>query len=87
LLDTSLGSWGKVYFIKTSPYLKQIFNWAIFSNSFGRETQRFLHKLVGYKSVRGWEYQIQNALAIQTHFFFQKMLQSLKMKNRFPFSN
>jgi hypothetical protein len=27
---------------------------------------------VGYKSVRGWEYQIQNALAIQTHFFFQK---------------
>jgi hypothetical protein len=23
------GSWGKVYFIKTSPYLKQIFNWAI----------------------------------------------------------
>jgi hypothetical protein len=29
LLDTSLGSWGRVYFIKTSPYLKQIFNWAI----------------------------------------------------------
>jgi hypothetical protein len=53
---------------------------------FGRETQRFLHKLVGYKSVRGWEYQIQKFLA-QTHFFFQKMLQSLKMKNRFPFSN
>jgi hypothetical protein len=64
---TSLGSWGKVYFIKTSPYLKQIFNYM--KQLFGRETQRFLHKLVGYKSVRGWEYQIQNVFSTNSFFF------------------
>jgi hypothetical protein len=83
-----LGSWGRVYFIKTSPYLKQIFNWAIdLANSFGRETQRFLHKLVGYKSVRGWSFPDSKCFSNTNSFLFSKDVAKLKMKNRFPFSN
>jgi hypothetical protein len=69
------GELGKSIFYKNESVFKADFQLGyIGANSFGRETQRFLHKLVGYKSVRGWEYQIQNALAIQTHFFFSKKM-------------
>ena len=43
-------------------------------NSFAKELQKSFHNIVGYKMVRGWEYQIQNTLAVQTHFLFSKKL-------------
>lgn len=43
-------------------------------NSFGKEVQKNFHNLIGYKAVNGWEYQIENALAIQTHFLFSKKI-------------
>tara|TARA_R110002126_G_scaffold180722_4_gene329521 strand:+ start:1349 stop:2287 length:939 start_codon:yes stop_codon:yes gene_type:complete len=54
-------------------------------NSYGRETQKSFHSLVGYKIVRGWEYQIQNALAVQTHFLFSKKLFTKSESERIDF--
>jgi lipid A 3-O-deacylase len=69
------GELGKIVFYKNESVFKTDFQFGyVGASSFARETQRFLHKLVGYKSVRGWEHQIQNALAIQAHFFFSKKL-------------
>jgi hypothetical protein len=48
------GELGKSIFYKNESVFKADFQLGILGpNSFGRETQRFLHKLVGYKSVRG----------------------------------
>jgi lipid A 3-O-deacylase len=49
------------------------------ANSFGKETQERLHKFFSYKQVYGWETQVTNALAVQTHFLFlNKLLPKLK---------
>ena len=40
---------------------------------------------MGYKIVRGWEYQIQNALAVQTHFLFSKKLFTKSESERIDF--
>lgn len=47
-------------------------------NSFAKETQKSFHDLVGYKVVRGWEYQIKSTLAVQSHFLFSKNIFSKK---------
>ena len=66
---------GKVSFIKTNRYLKTNFQIGyVGPNSFGKEMQKSFHSLVGYKAVSGWEYQIQNALAVQTHFLYSKKI-------------
>jgi lipid A 3-O-deacylase len=75
------GEFGKSVFYKNESIFKVDFQLGyVGANSLARETQNLLHKLMGYKSVQGWEYQIQNALAIQTHFFFSKKL-LLKIDN------
>jgi hypothetical protein len=43
-------------------------------NSFAEQVQKGLHQLVGYKEVRGWQYQVKNALAVQTQFLYSKKL-------------
>jgi hypothetical protein len=45
-------------------------------NSFAEETQKGFHALFNYKKVRGWQHQIKNALAVQTHVLFSKKLAS-----------
>jgi lipid A 3-O-deacylase len=67
------GELGKNIFYKNESVLKTDFQLGYIGvNSFAREAQKYFHKLAGYQSVMGWEYQIQNALAIQAHFFFSK---------------
>jgi hypothetical protein len=44
--------------------------------------QTSLHKLVGYKEVLGWENQIQNSLAIQTHVLYSKSCLQVVLINR-----
>jgi lipid A 3-O-deacylase len=66
---------GKSVFYKNESVFKTDYQLGyVGANSFARETQRYFHKLGGYKSAQGWEYQIQNTLAIQSHFFFSKKL-------------
>lgn len=43
-------------------------------NSFAEETQKTFHKFLSYKSVYGWETQVKNDLAIQSHFLFSNKL-------------
>ena len=52
-------------------------------NAFGKETQRRFHKVFSYKPVTGWEYQIHNALLVQTEVFYGKKLITLNDKNTF----
>lgn len=69
------GEFGKTFFYKNESVLKMDLRLGYLGqNAFGQETQKSFHDLVGYKEVFGWEYQIQNALAIQTHFLFSKKL-------------
>lgn len=42
--------------------------------SFAEETQKRFHKFFSYKPVYGWETQVTNALAIQSHFLFSNKL-------------
>lgn len=43
-------------------------------NSFAEEMQKGFHSVFNYKGVHGWQYQIKNVFAIQTHFLFSKGL-------------
>lgn len=43
-------------------------------NSFAKETQSYFHGVLGHRKARGWQHQIRNALALQTHFFYSKKL-------------
>lgn len=43
-------------------------------NAFGKETQTLFHNTFGYKKVRGWQYQIHNALSVQGNFFYSNNL-------------
>ena len=52
-------------------------------NAFGQETQRGFHNLFKYKPVSGWQYQIHNALLLQTEVFYAKKLANLNHKNTF----
>jgi lipid A 3-O-deacylase len=80
------GELGKNVFYKNESVFKADFQLGyIGANSFARETQKSFHKLVGYKVVRGWEYQIQSALAIQTHFLFSKKLFSKSINKAVDF--
>lgn len=51
------------------------------SNAFGKELQWRFHKTFNYKPVSGWEYQIHNALLLQTEIFYGKKLATLNEKN------
>ena len=49
-------------------------------NAFGQETQRGFHTFFNYKPVSGWEYQIHNALLLQTEVFYAKKVATLNKK-------
>lgn len=52
-------------------------------NAFGKEVQWRFHKTFGYDEVKGWQYQIHNALLVQTEVFYGKKLAALNGKNTF----
>jgi hypothetical protein len=54
-------------------------------DSFARETQNKLHEVLSYKPVYGWETQIANGVAIQTHFLFSKKVYSKLNSDKIDF--
>jgi hypothetical protein len=69
------GEFGKSLFYKRESVLKIDFQVGyVGPNAFGKEVQTSLHNLIGYKEVLGWENQIHNALAVQTHVLYSKKL-------------
>jgi hypothetical protein len=54
-------------------------------DSFARETQNKLHEVLSYKPVYGWETQIANGMAIQTHFLFSKKVYSKLNSDKIDF--
>lgn len=79
-------SYGKSLFYKKESVLQMNFQLGyVGPNAFGKETQKTFHDIVGYKTVRGWEYQIQNALAVQSSILFSKKLFVNKNNNKVDF--
>lgn len=69
------GEFGKSLFYKRESVLKIDFQVGyVGPNAFGKEVQTSLHNLIGYKEVLGWENQIHNALAVQSHILYSKKL-------------
>ncbi|CAM4088053.1 lipid A deacylase LpxR family protein [Flavobacterium antarcticum] len=50
-------------------------------NAFGKQLQWQFHKTFGYDAVEGWQYQIHNALLVQTEAFYGKKVITLNPKN------
>lgn len=50
-------------------------------NAFGEEVQKSFHQTFGYDSVKGWQYQIHNAVLAQVEVFYGKKLATLNEKN------
>lgn len=51
-------------------------------NSYAEEVQKFIHNTFGYKSVEGWGYQINNAVAVQLGASYShKLFPKSKSKN------
>ena len=44
------------------------------SNAFGKELQKFIHDIYGFKDAMGWKYQIKNALALNGNVTYIKSL-------------
>ncbi|WP_431243258.1 lipid A deacylase LpxR family protein [Flavobacterium sp. P21] len=66
---------GRSFFYQSESVLKTDFQLGYMGpNAFGRETQESFHHLIGYKKVFGWENQLHNALAVQTHIMYSKKL-------------
>ena len=43
-------------------------------NSKGREVQEALHKIVGFYTINGWQYQVNNEVGVNASFNFDKLL-------------
>jgi lipid A 3-O-deacylase len=66
---------GKAHFYQNESVLKADFQLGfIGANSFAEEVQTKFHALFNYISIQGWQHQIKNALAVQTHFLFSKKI-------------
>ena len=52
-------------------------------DAFGEETQTIFHSTFGYKKVRGWQYQIHNALSVQGNIFYSKNIISGQKNTHF----
>ena len=50
-------------------------------NAFGEEVQKRFHQTFGYDSVKGWQFQIHNAVLVQAEVFYAKKLVALNTKN------
>lgn len=69
------------FYVNRAVFKKHIQAGYVGPNSFADEIQSGTHKLFDYKAFEEWEYQIKNALAIQTYFMFSKPLfNSMKSK-------
>jgi hypothetical protein len=69
------GEFGKSFFYKSESVVKTSFQLGFVGpNALGEQVQSNLHELIGYKKVAGWEYQINNALAIQAQLLYSKKL-------------
>ena len=66
---------GRSFFYQSESVLKTNFQLGYMGpNAFGEETQEGFHKLIGYKTVYGWDNQLHNALAVQAHIMYSKKL-------------
>jgi lipid A 3-O-deacylase len=66
---------GRSFFYQSESVLKTDFQLGFMGpNAFGRETQESFHHVIGYKKVYGWENQLDNAFAVQTHVMYSKKL-------------
>lgn len=50
-------------------------------NAFGKEIQEQFHKTFGYDAVKGWQYQVQNAVLVQAELFYSRKLALLNKIN------
>jgi len=65
------GQFQKGWFYPNESVFKLAVQGGVVGPSSGsEEVQRGIHSVFGYKPVRGWEYQIQDALAIQLNGFY-----------------
>lgn len=80
------GEFGNTNFYSNQAVLKKYIQLGyVGPNSFAEEVQSGTHRLFHYTSFEEWDYQIKNALSIQTYFMFSKpFLGSLNSK-RFDF--
>lgn len=62
------------FYVNRAVFKKHIQAGYVGPNSFADEIQSGTHKLFDYKAFEEWDYQIKNALAIQTYFMFSKTL-------------
>ena len=69
------------FYVNRAVFKKHIQVGYVGPNSFADEIQSGTHELFDYKAFEEWDYQIKNALAIQTYFMFSKPLfNSMKSK-------
>lgn len=43
-------------------------------NAFGREIQEGLHKAIGFYAIKGWEYQVNNEVGINSSFKYTRLI-------------
>ncbi|MEL1255033.1 lipid A deacylase LpxR family protein [Flavobacterium sp. DGU38] len=66
---------GRSFFYQSESVLKTDFQLGFMGpNAFGEEVQEGFHHIIGYKEVYGWENQLHNAFAVQTHVMYSKKL-------------
>lgn len=66
---------GRSFFYQNESVVKynvQIGN--VGPDAFGKETQNFIHRILDHKEATGWEHQIRNTVALQSHVFYSKKL-------------
>ncbi|WP_317165178.1 lipid A deacylase LpxR family protein [Flavobacterium sp. XN-5] len=81
------GGVGKSLFFQNESVFKGGLVLGVVGNkSFAEETQRSFHKFFKYKPVFGWETQVANSVAVQTHFMFAKKLFVRKESNYVDFN-
>ena len=73
------GRYAKSWFYRNKSVLKTGATVGLIGPSaLGEETQRGLHSLLGYKEVKGWEYQICDLYVFQADVFYSRQLLNSK---------
>lgn len=77
----------KSFFFQNESVFKGGIELGVVGNkSFAEEIQRGFHKFFKYKPVFGWETQVANSVAVQTHFMFAKKLFASQESNYADFN-
>lgn len=80
------GEFGNTNFYKNQSVFKKYLQLGyVGPNSFADKVQSGTHRLFHYQSFEQWDYQIHNALAIQTYFMFSRPFFSSLNKGRIDF--